>query len=212
MASHGRILQELTTVNINKIIVYVSFFILIVTALSCSIVFCVRIKHKKLAPVVAEEIKFSDKIPRVKSSKGTKGKKKSKRSKKVLNSLDDSSSVESGSYSSSISETSSLLSESRSEDKISQHNSTMNKALRSTFNSVLTEGLTLILHSSDQPMMQVRMTLHGSELRWRSKKVFSTKSYKIQLREIQFIEWGKQTANFKGELCELVSLCLFNLS
>ncbi len=50
---------------------------------------------------------------------------------------------------------------------------------------------------SESSVLVVKMSLNGSELRWRSKKIFSTKSYKLQLRDILSVEGGKQTTTFQ---------------
>ena len=41
------------------------------------------------------------------------------------------------------------------------------------------------------------MCIVGSELRWKALKIFARKRYKIDLKEILLIEWGKKTPNFK---------------
>lgn len=202
MSESRRLLE---TDTINATIVYTSFAIMVIAALTCGIVFCVKAKRRnpasdlpeKVSEVVTEKTK-STKAKKV-STKQKKGNKKSKRIKDA-DGTESHSSYESGSYASS--ETSSLLTDANNESKAEAHAGTMNKALRATFNSVLSEGLTLIMHSADQPMIQVRMTLIGSELRWRSKKVFSTKSYKLNLNDVKFIEWGKQTETFKLPSCK----------
>ncbi len=188
--------SDLNTKQINEIIVYVSLAILVVSAFSCIVMFMLRAKKKRDptddGKVVENISEDNASKAKTKTLKGTK--KKTKKSKKSHPDDASQSSYESASHASS--ETTSLLADSHNEQKAQLHAGTMNKALRATFNSVLSEGLTLILHS-DQPIMQVKMALSGSELRWRSKKMFSTKSYKLQLKQIMFIEWGKQTANFK---------------
>jgi len=71
------------------------------------------------------------------------------------------------------------------------------EALRRTFYSVLKEGMTMVLHTADKNPKQIHLTLVNTELRWRSLKVFARNQYKIDLRDIRSIEWGKQTSNFQ---------------
>jgi len=39
--------------------------------------------------------------------------------------------------------------------------------------------------------------MSGSELRWESMNLMTRKRYSIDLKEILFVEWGKQTHNFR---------------
>jgi len=183
--------MSLSTQEVNEIVVYTSFAILVAVGIVGCIIFWVRMKKQKAVEFSSSS--ESERTAQLKAEKSSKSEKKMKKKKKKTY---DGASV--SSYESetgvAISETSSLLE--RNEVKAQSHSGTMNRVLRSTFHSVLSEGLSIILHSGDS-YMQVKMTLAGNELRWRSKKVMSTKSYKMNLKEIQFIEWGKQTNNFR---------------
>lgn len=75
--------------------------------------------------------------------------------------------------------------------------SPQDEALRKTFHSVLKEGMTLLLHTGDKNPKQVHLTLVGTELRWKAAKVFARNLYKIDLRDIKYVEWGKQTSTFQ---------------
>jgi hypothetical protein len=68
--------------------------------------------------------------------------------------------------------------------------------LRKTFLLVLKEGMTMLLHTGEKSPKQIQLTLVGTELRWKSAKVFARTQYKVDLREIKFVEWGKQTDTF----------------
>jgi hypothetical protein len=74
--------------------------------------------------------------------------------------------------------------------------SPQDEALRKTFLSVLKEGMTMLLHTGEKSPKQIQLTLVGTELRWKSAKVFARTQYKVDLREIKFVEWGKQTDTF----------------
>lgn len=74
--------------------------------------------------------------------------------------------------------------------------SPQDEALRKTFHSVLKEGMTMLLHTGDKTPKPIQLTLVGTELRWKAAKVFARNQYKIDLRDIKFVEWGKQTSTF----------------
>lgn len=75
--------------------------------------------------------------------------------------------------------------------------SPQDEALRRTFHSVLKEGLTMLLHTGERTAKPIQLSLVGTELRWKSVKVFARNLYKIDLRDIRYVEWGKQTNTFQ---------------
>jgi hypothetical protein len=62
--------------------------------------------------------------------------------------------------------------------------------------SILAAGLILNLHTTKGPK-EVKMTLHANELRWESLNLMTRKRYKLDLADVLFVEWGKQTHNFR---------------
>lgn len=83
--------------------------------------------------------------------------------------------------------------------------SPQDEALRKTFHSVLKEGMTMVLHTSDKNPKQIHLTLVGTELRWKAAKVFARNMYKIDLRDIKYVEWGKQTNTFQKQVSSAAS-------
>ena len=77
--------------------------------------------------------------------------------------------------------------------------SPQDEALRKTFHSVLKEGMTMVLHTSDKNPKQIHLMLVGTELRWKAAKVFARNMYKIDLRDIKYVEWGKRTNTFQKQ-------------
>jgi len=65
----------------------------------------------------------------------------------------------------------------------------------STIANVLAAGVVIKLHTAKGPK-DVKMTLSGSELRWESLDLMTRKRYKLDLNEVLFVEWGKNTHNF----------------
>lgn len=192
--------MPLSTREVNEIIVYGSFSILMGVGLVGLIIFFVRMKPRRPSDYSSES--SSDK-----SLQLNKDKKKSKSKKKMYGTTDDTTLA---SEHEDSTETSSLLAD-RNDSTGQSSSGAATDAIRATFQNVMSEGLSIVLHSGDS-YMQVKMTLSGSELKWRSRKVMSTKSYKMSLREVQFIEWGKQTQNFKKpELSEVKDENCFSL-
>lgn len=60
---------------------------------------------------------------------------------------------------------------------------------------------------------QVNVTLiGGSELNWRTVKLFSKKGKQLNLREVLFVNWGKQTNKFHLPTSKIaVDDCCFSL-
>jgi len=56
-------------------------------------------------------------------------------------------------------------------------------------------GINVMLHTSKGPK-QIQLTMSGTELRWNSQKLFSRKKTTLDLKDVLFIELGKQTNNF----------------
>lgn len=83
--------------------------------------------------------------------------------------------------------------------------SPQDEALRKTFHSVLKEGMTMVLHTSEKNPKQIHLTLVGTELRWKAAKVFARNMYKIDLRDIKYVEWGKQTNTFQKQVSSAAS-------
>jgi hypothetical protein len=90
------------------------------------------------------------------------------------------------------SETSSLL------DESSQIKT--DKALLDTFIKVLSQGITLKLHSSkDKGPKEIKLIISGNNLTWKvtSRSILSGfKTPKVDIRSIRSIEWGKRTDTF----------------
>ena len=55
----------------------------------------------------------------------------------------------------------------------------------------------MLLHTGDKIPKQIQLTLVGTELRWKAAKVFARNHYRIDLRDIKYVEWGKQTSTFQ---------------
>jgi hypothetical protein len=72
-----------------------------------------------------------------------------------------------------------------------------NNVLCETLKAVLAKGLNITLYTVDGPK-KIKMFMVGMELRWRMIKIISRKTYKIDLRELEYIEWGKRTAVFQS--------------
>jgi hypothetical protein len=85
-------------------------------------------------------------------------------------------------------------------------------ALAQTLLSVLNQGMTLMIYSKDGAKQANVTLVGGAELHWRTLKLFSKKGKQLNLREVLFINWGKQTNKFhlpsaKGAIDE----CCFSL-
>eukprot|EP01041_Mallomonas_annulata_P010910 gene10910-22773_t len=76
-------------------------------------------------------------------------------------------------------------------------NDDSDKVLLQVFESVLIEGIVLILHTIKGPK-QVKLFLSDNEVRWKSiKSKINRKTYKLNLSEIVTVEAGKTTENFQ---------------
>jgi hypothetical protein len=86
------------------------------------------------------------------------------------------------------------------------------RALGDTLKSVLAHGMVITMHTVDGPK-QITLTLanNGTELQWKSVKMFSRRSYKLALQDVISVEYGKKTNIFlRNESARNVSddLCL----
>jgi hypothetical protein len=84
--------------------------------------------------------------------------------------------------------------------------------LAQTLLSVLSEGIVMMLYN-DKGAKQVNVTVvGGSVLHWRTAKLFSKKGKQLNLREVLFVHWGKQTPKFHLPTSNIaVEDCCFSL-
>ena len=65
-----------------------------------------------------------------------------------------------------------------------------------TLLTVLGQGMTITKYN-EKGLKQIHLHLaDGVELRWRTVKMFAKKGKKLNLREVRFVNWGKQTKKF----------------
>ena len=208
----------------NQIIVYTTVVIFIVVIVTCTTMWIVRprkIAPKTAPPTIADEAPPTKKQPRgtpnkaidnvdtktdvssrsSKESDGEKGKKKKGKKKTSGTNLDVSKAAAGGGNLrdvDEISESSTLLGrDGLGESKIAEAPlSEADDKLIQAFRETLSHGTTLTLYSL-KGAKQVKMTLVGTELRWVTQnKVFAKQGKKIDLRDIRFVQAGKQTKKF----------------
>lgn len=75
-------------------------------------------------------------------------------------------------------------------------------------NEIFGNGKVLVLHTAKGQKV-VTMFLLGTELRWESIIAHGTKKYKLDLKEILFVELGKKTKNFAN--CNADGCCCVSL-
>lgn len=86
------------------------------------------------------------------------------------------------------------------------------QALLASFRSVLADGLTITLHSSEGRPKQVKLWLIDHQLRWAPKNAIIKKRHKMYLEEVLFVEKGKQTATFaRNSARNAPEQCCFSL-
>lgn len=69
-------------------------------------------------------------------------------------------------------------------------------ALAQTLLTVLNQGMTLMIYN-EHGAKQAKVTLvGGSILHWRTERMFSKKGKQLNIREVLFVNWGKQTNKF----------------
>lgn len=64
-----------------------------------------------------------------------------------------------------------------------------------TLKDVLTQGIILTQYTTGSAK-QVKVFLNGNVLQWRSAKFLARKNFKLDLRKVLCVEWGKKTSNF----------------
>lgn len=65
-----------------------------------------------------------------------------------------------------------------------------------TLKTVLAQGMAITVYS-EEGVKKIKMFLVGTQLRWRTVRMITRKTFKLDLEDIQYIEWGKKTANFR---------------
>lgn len=85
--------------------------------------------------------------------------------------------------------------------------------LAQTLLTVLSQGMVLIVYNEKGAKQATVTLVGGSELHWRSVKLFSKKGKQLNLREVLFVSSGKQTKKFKLKTSEIaVEDCCFSLT
>lgn len=80
---------------------------------------------------------------------------------------------------------------------------TPDNVLCETLKAVLAKGMKMTLYTVDGPK-KIKMFLVGMELRWRTVKIISRKTYKVDLRNVDYLEWGKRTAAFQSDAARVL--------
>ena len=199
MSSRKLLSSQSSTLLINEIIVYITAGLIFLSVAFCLFTFLFRLKIRKLIPPnVPNTATAANKNEEVKAVSSTKKGKSHKKSKNIDPSFTGDSNSAEVSESSSLLSSEADLSDSKSDDK------TCDSALKSTFVSVLNEGVTLKMHR-EKGLILIRMSLSGTELKWKTKKLFARKTHSLSLNDILFIESGKQTSMLRKPAAELVS-------
>lgn len=198
---------------VNKIIVYVTLTIIACAIFMCAYTFTFKTKKRKVfAPENDSSGSFA-KQDRISGAGHDSGKDKqtgsqstseystSKKGQRQKNMKDrESLDLEK-------SETSSLLALSSPEDLFLPDavsiasNTAAGSAVRAAFVSVLSGGVTLVLHNT-KGVLSINMNLIGNELQWKTTKsslaTTPSKTSKLALESILFVETGKRTAILRG--------------
>jgi hypothetical protein len=77
------------------------------------------------------------------------------------------------------------------------------RTLCETLKNVLAQGLSMTLYAEDGPK-KVKIFLVGTELRWRQVRMITRKTFKCDLRTVQYVEWGKKTRAFRAPFAAAV--------
>mmetsp|Transcript_24336 Transcript_24336/g.23381 ORF Transcript_24336/g.23381 Transcript_24336/m.23381 type:complete len:273 (+) Transcript_24336:157-975(+) len=187
--------------NLNDILVFSSLMVFLLVVCSCTFMWITRPAPRKQIIDVQRQMEVADRIREVlkhgsaSSVEGKKLKEKKKSKKKKKESLDDSQSSKESEDTVSLLHTrlAGIDEESGGGQLLpSQDDSVLAQTLLTVFG----QGMTLIIYN-EHGAKRTKVTLvGGSVLQWRTDRLFSKKGKQLNIREVQFVNWGKQTNKF----------------